>query len=143
MHSQGYLCRDECRYQVYHASMLLCSTLPLPGDSSCYITIRSLSSCPESEAFQVLLFRSACKTEVICLLQSLYPLAYFTEANGNLNQTGMDVETGPCANGSEKIHIDYNLMHRRRYKEGYIKYIVSTSQMSPAYCLRVIFILRA
>lgn len=39
--------------------------------------------------------------------------AFFTEANGNLNQTGMDVEIGLCPNGSEKIHIDnHSLMHR-------------------------------
>lgn len=43
-----------------------CCALPLPGESSCYITICSLSSCSESEAFQVLLFKSLHKTGHLC-----------------------------------------------------------------------------
>lgn len=48
-----------------------------------------------------------------CKTHSITLSAYFTEANGNMNPTGMDIEIGLCPNGSEKIHVDnQSLMHR-------------------------------
>lgn len=102
--SPGCVFMHECTCDIFHASLLWCFILPLPTDSSRCIMIHLLSSHPAREAFQVSLFRSGYRAccciswlqerstppspspvvfnsahipELVCVLQSVYPLADF------------------------------------------------------------------